>query len=317
MEILFNKDLHQYSVNKEIAGISVTQLLRKHGLAPSYNGVSAEVLNAKAERGTSIHKDLECLIKHPNYTPMTTEGEAFKKYIDDFIDAATAEQLLAYKYKAMWVAGTADVVGFFKKKDKGCFVADHKTTYSINKEYVSWQCSILDYMLRHLNEPINGKVIKWKGANELLCFHYDKDGELTVIKLDRVPDEEIEALFEAEYTGQIYQRKELVVEDEIKGNLAQIRATLESINAQKKQLEQQEAKYKEIILQKMEEQGIKSFEDKESGLKLTYVGQQERVMVDGAKLLKFYPEIYAECTKISKQKAYVKVSIKGDQDEDN
>lgn len=315
MEILFNKDLHQYSVNKEIAGISVTELLRKHGLAPSYGGVSAEVLNAKAERGTDIHKDLECLIKFANYTPMTTEGEAFKKYLDDFVDAATAEQLLAYKYKAMWIAGTADVLGFFKKKDKGCFVADHKTTYTINKEYVSWQCSILDYMLRHLKEPINGKEIKWKGANELLCFHYDKDGELTVIKLDRVPDEEIEALFEAEYTGQIYQRKELVVEGEITGNLAQIKATLESLNARKKQLEQQEAKYKEIILQKMEEQGIKSFEDKESGLKLTYIGKQERLVVDSDKLRRMYPMVYGECSKISTQKAYVKVSIKGETEE--
>ena len=177
MKIEFDSKLHRYTVDGEIASISVTELLRKHGLAPDFRAVNKGVLEAASERGTNIHKDLECLIKFVDYDPFTQEGVSFKKYIEDFIDCATAEQMVAFKYQSMWIAGTADILGFFKRKEKGCFIADHKTTSVVHRETVSWQVSILDYMLRQLKEPINGKTIKWKGADELLCFHYTKDGE--------------------------------------------------------------------------------------------------------------------------------------------
>ena len=42
-------------------------------------------------------------------------------------------------------------------------------------------------------KKINGKVLKWKGASEFYCFHYDpKTGEMKVYELEKVPDEEIE-----------------------------------------------------------------------------------------------------------------------------
>ena len=47
--IRFDAEKHEY-FDGEKRLISVTQLLRKHGLAPDYSGVSDAVLNAKAER---------------------------------------------------------------------------------------------------------------------------------------------------------------------------------------------------------------------------------------------------------------------------
>ena len=261
MEIKFNEKNHTYTVNGEYCNISITQLLRKHHLAPDYKGVSDETLAKAAERGTNIHKDLECLLKYPDYDPFTKEGEAFKRYIDEFIDCAAAEQMLAINYKGMWLAGTADVIGFFKNKDKGCFVADHKTTSAINREYVSWQVSIIDYILRHLNENINGKVINWKGADELLCFHYGKDGDMQVIKLNKVSDEEIERLLEAEYCGLIYERKELAIDDEIKGNMLNVARSINETEKTLKKLKEQQKKYLDIIKKEMETQGIKKIEN--------------------------------------------------------
>ena len=313
MEITFDKAQHCYTVNGEIASISVTQLLRKHKLAPSYNGVSESVLNAAAERGTDIHKDLECLIKYADYSPMTTEGESFKKYIDEFIDSACAEQLLAYKYKSMWLCGTADIIGFFKKSEKGCFVADHKTTSTINREYVSWQVSILDYMLRQLKEPINGNVIKWKGANEFLCFHYTKDGEMEVIKLNKIPDEEIERLLEAEYNGEIYERKELVVDSDISLGLTNLTLAIDTMEERLAKMKEQQQKYRDILKDAMEKQGIKSFENDK--VKITYVCPQDRLSVDSAKLKKEYPQIWGECQKLTKVKSSLKITIKGKIDE--
>lgn len=315
MNIVFNQEEHSYTVNNEIASISVTQLLRKHGLAPNYSAVNPEVLKQASERGTNIHRDLECLISVEDYEPFTREGEAFSKYLKEFVDCACAEQLLAYRYKSMWICGTADVIGYFKKKDKGCFVADHKTTANINKEYVSWQVSILDYMLRKLgNEPINDKSFKeWKGADEFMCFHYSKDGDLNVIKLDKVPDEEIERLFECEYNGEIYKRRELVLDDEIEGNMITITRSIDQMEKTLKALKAQQDKIKNYILEKMQEQGIKSV--KNDFFSLTYVAPQEKVVVDSKKLKDNYPEVYKECLKLSQVKPQVRIKIMGD-DED-
>ena len=311
MNIEFNRKEQTYTVDGAIADVSVTQLLRKHGLAPNYNGINEKVLNAKAEMGTYIHADLEHLINDENYSVETPEGEAFKKYVDKFVDCAAAEQMLAYKFRSMTIAGTADVVGYFKDKEKGCFIADHKTTANINKEYVSWQTSILDYMLRHTKE-INGRKFNWKGANELLCFHY-KDGDLEVIKLDRIPDEEIERLFGCEYEGVTYTRKLLVLDPEVEMGIEMITNTLSELNARVKQAEAQQKKYKEIILKAMEEQGIKSY--KNDVVSITYVGRTQSTGVDTDKLKKCYPKVWEDCMKISNKAAYLKITIKGEENE--
>ena len=308
MNIVFNRKQHQYIVDGEIASLSVTQLLRKHGLAPNYSNVKEEVLNAKADLGTYIHAELESIIKNKDYQIETAEGEAFKKYVDKFINTnkVFAEQMVAYNYQGMIIAGTADVVGFYKDSKKGCFVADHKTTANINKEYVSWQTSILDYMFRKAN-IINDCVWDWKGADEFLCFHYTKDGELEVIKLDKIDDSEIEALFEAEYNGKIYQRKQLVLDPEVEMGIEMVTSTLNDLNKRVKQAEEQQKKYKEIILKAMEEQGIKSVEC--GNLKITYVYAQDKMIVDGDKLKTEYPQVYPKVLKPSHTKAYVKITI--------
>ena len=75
--IRFDAEKHEY-FDGEKRLISVTQLLKKHGLAPDYSGVSDAVLNAKAERGTLIHSEIEDVIKN---------GElGFTSELSEFID---------------------------------------------------------------------------------------------------------------------------------------------------------------------------------------------------------------------------------------
>ena len=64
MEIGFEEKGHIYSINGEIASISVTELLTKHGLAPNYNGTSRAKLKESAEIGKAVHKDLENILNH-------------------------------------------------------------------------------------------------------------------------------------------------------------------------------------------------------------------------------------------------------------
>ena len=59
---VFNEENHTYTLGDKKL-ISVTRLLKKNNLAPDYSGVSEEVLNAKATRGTLIHEEIEKYLK--------------------------------------------------------------------------------------------------------------------------------------------------------------------------------------------------------------------------------------------------------------
>lgn len=150
MFIDFSKTNHTYAINGEIVGISVTELLKKHGLAPSFSGVSEEVLAKAAERGKEIHADCEGILNEREYTPATPQGIQFAKWAKENLSSGVAELPLGIDYRDTLIAGTADVMGTLK--DGRYVVCDHKTTHVVNKEYVTWQVNLLDYMARKLYE---------------------------------------------------------------------------------------------------------------------------------------------------------------------
>jgi hypothetical protein len=55
-------DYDDFTHSYELEGkylLGVTSLMKKHGLSANYEGISNEVLEAAAERGTRVHKMLE------------------------------------------------------------------------------------------------------------------------------------------------------------------------------------------------------------------------------------------------------------------
>ncbi len=67
-KVKFNKMKHTYTLTKENGEkydlVSVTTLLKKHGITPDYSNVNESVLKAKADRGIVIHEELEQYINH-------------------------------------------------------------------------------------------------------------------------------------------------------------------------------------------------------------------------------------------------------------
>ena len=103
--IEFNPETHEYfSDGKKL--ISVTQLMRKHGLAPDYSGVPDSVLVAKAERGTLVHKEIETYIK-TGEIGFTEECTEFAAYCSREGIEPTASETIVYNGIA---AGTIDLV---------------------------------------------------------------------------------------------------------------------------------------------------------------------------------------------------------------
>lgn len=312
MFIDFEEKQHIYSVNGEIASISVTELLAKHGLAPNFEGVNKNKLKESAEIGKRVHKDLENILNKAKYTPKTPQGVNFNKWVKKNLDCGVGEQMLAYEYNGMIIAGTADVMGILKNGKY--LIADHKNTAKFHREYVSWQVSLLDYFARKLEgEKVNGIRINWKSADKLICFHYNKKtGEMTVYELEKIPDIEIERLIKCEYKGEKYKRPVLVVDNEIREQFLQAEKRLAEIELERKNAEKTVKELREKFCELFEQQGIESWISPNGLIKVTYVAPCDSLTVDTRKLKDNYPQVFDKCQKLTKKKSYVKVTIKED-----
>lgn len=316
MIIEFEEKGHVYSVNGEIASISVTELLAKHGLAPDYSGVDKKKLRESSAKGKEVHKDLENVLNVAGYEPKTQQGKQFKEWVEQNLDCGVGEQMLGYEKDGMIIAGTADVMGISKDRTF-VILGDHKNTSKFHREYVSWQVSLLDYFAKKLGkEKINGKVLDWKGAKEFYCFHYEpKSGSMTVYELEKIPDEEIERLLDCEYNNTLYERQTLVVDTELEKRYLQAEKMFLDIEAQAKAAQNTRDTLRAEMLSLMEKQHILSWESRDGQLKVTYVAPQDRITVDSKKLKTEYPQVYSECQKLSKIKAQIRVTIRGGEEE--
>lgn len=282
--IEFREETHEYFLDGKKL-ISVTQLMRKHGLAPSYDSVPEAVLKAKAERGTLIHKEIEDYIKHGEIG-FTTELTEFIKHITENKLTPFMSEEIAYNDI---VAGTVDLV--FADGT----IADIKTTATLHKEAISWQLSIYAHLLKGLRIE-QGKA-----------YHFNAEGLLKVVNIPLKPISEVERLIECERNGELYTQK-LTGTDAQLAELAEVESIIKQIEEQKKAAEAQAVELRAAIMQAMEQNGITSFEN--DRIKLTYVAPTTRTAIDSAKLKKELPEVAEKYTKTSNVKASLRITLK-------
>lgn len=290
--IHFDEATHTYTLDDGRTLISVTQLMKKHGLATDYTGVKRDVLARAAERGTLIHKEIEEFIK-TGAIGFTPEMMAFRDYLIEKDLCAIESEMIVHDDL---IAGTIDLVlsprTFLEKT-----IADIKTTKSLNKEAVCWQLSLYNYL------------IGWE-AEKAQALHFDEDGALKVVDLPFKPKEEVERLIDCERRGVIYTKPTAValVTDQQVATIAEAEKIIAEADAAKKEAEARIAEIKAALMAEMEARGLKSFET--DRVKLTYVPPSERTTIDSAKLKKERPEIAEEYSKTTKVAPSLRITIK-------
>ena len=291
-KVKFYEEDHRYVLTKdggeEIELTSVTQLLKKHGLSPDYNNVNTEVLEAKAKFGKVVHEELERYIKFKEI--------GFSNELEGFVRLCEKSKIKPERSEFMvWneeIAGTVDVAGTI---DGHTFIGDFKTTSTVHKEAVAWQLSLYAYLL-HENFDL------------YLCFHFDADGNCKPIEIKPIPTEEIEKLLTCERNCEIYQKPNLQLEISQCEKLLAIQNELKELKARKEQLEAQEAEFKEFLISKMEEAGVKQIDN--DYFKITYVEPSTRETIDSKRLKKEMPEIAAQFLTSTEVKASVRITLK-------
>ena len=293
MEIKFDENLHKYTVDgKEV--ISVTQLLQKHKITPSYDAVDKELLRVASERGTLIHEEVEKWIESGE-CGFTEEAERICDYLFERADEKSqiiSEQIVANDV----VAGRFDVLYTHAKK---LVLTDIKTGNTKHLYGWTWQLSLYKYLYEKMyGKEINSLEILW--AN----------GDLTVIPCDYVGDEKIENLLKAEREGRLISDVDLGVSEE---ELEDLEELMEKITVKEKELKllkDMVDSVKTVLYGTMEKEGVKTVD--RGKLKITYVAPSSRTSVDSKKLEKEEPEIYKKYVKTTTVAGSIKITLMGE-----
>ena len=294
MEIKFDENLHKYTVDgKEV--ISVTQLLQKHKITPSYDAVDKELLRVASERGTLIHEEVEKWIESGE-SGFTEEAERICDYLNSTADRDSqiiSEQIVANDI----VAGRFDVLYTHAKK---LVLADIKTGNSKHLFGWSWQLSLYKYLYEKMyGEKIESLIVMWA-----------KNGGMDVIHCDYVGDEKIENLLKAEREGRLISDVDLGVSEEELEDLTELMEEIKAKEDELKLMKEKVDKVKEILYGTMEKEGVKTVD--RGNLKITYVAPSSRISVDSKKLEKEEPEIYKKYVKTTTVAGSIKITLMGD-----
>jgi hypothetical protein len=281
--IEFNEKKHEYRLDGKVIP-SVSQLLKKHGLTVDYSMVPEAILSAKAERGTLIHKEIQDYIE---------SGESgFTKECKLFADWLAQNPLEEMKCEKIvhndTCAGRFDLLG--KRGDK-LILIDFKTTATKHMNDWRWQLSLYNNLL---------------GADAELHILWLNDG-LEDIMIDKIPDAEIERLFEAERKGEIYIAPSLVFPSESLAMIEDFERQIYDFKTKTDAIEKKKNELLEGLKNAMESQKIKALDYR--SISITYIAPSKRVTFDKKKFETEHPEMKGMYEKESNVKSSIRIKL--------
>lgn len=180
--IEFIKETHTYLVDG-IVTPSVSTILKATIFENKYQDVPEAILKNAAEFGTAIHNAIE----HNDPILLDdTQHEVYERWValkeKHNIEPVEQEQMIHYEQE---YAGTFDMIANIK--GNRCLV-DIKTTYNLDKEYLSWQLSLYAYAKGH--------------DGELYAIWLPKRKKAQLVKIERKEEYQIHELLEVYYALQ-------------------------------------------------------------------------------------------------------------------
>lgn len=275
---------HTYTLDgKQLSGI--TGVIKDKLFPDYYKDVPEDVLNKAAERGHRIHTAIELF---DTCDIPTEDCDELKGYIEeifshDFIGRHMASEYVVSdneKYASAIDKVYADGMG-------GVILADIKTTYKLNTDYVSWQLSVYAYFFSMLNPgiPVSGAYAIW--------LRHDKH------KVVEVPLRPVEDVLKLLYGDEA---------PKTDCGFGELSFTEDYLLQLKNEAEEATAKYeqaKQEALALLTKKGMKNIRG--SHLMITRRSDSERKTFDTKKFNTDHPELYAEYLKTAITKGGITV----------
>ena len=291
--VVFTEEGHTYHLGgKELQG--VTGILDRRLFPDKYDGVDDEVLERARLRGTAIHR--YCQIYDD--LGIITEGSVETAH---YASMRNALGLVPVAREYIVTDGehyASKIDAIYEGKDGGVVLNDLKTTYHLDKEYVSWQLSIYAWMFEKMNPGVNveGLTATW--------LHGD-DAEY--VGIERKDVSLVEALIKADLNDEPfdYYPDRGDVPDYIARHIDELRDLDEMMKAMKKRQDVLKAE----ILQRMGETHASSI--KTGSATFSRIAASQKYVFDSDKFKAENRELYDHyCTKLSEKKESLTIRFK-------
>lgn len=187
-KVVFYPATHTYVTPDGRMLDGITGMISRQLFPSKYDGVDEETMRNAAERGSFIHSVCE-LVDSLNIEHESPEAMGYKELKDTYgLRHEESEYLVSDN---VHFASCIDKV--YRDGESTFTLADIKTTYKLDKEYVRWQLSIYAYLFERQNP----------GAKVLHLYAIRLRGERhELVEVERIPDDVVVSLMEHEVGGE-------------------------------------------------------------------------------------------------------------------
>lgn len=293
-QVFFDPQSHSYTNEAGELLLGCTELLHKHGLAPDLSGIPEKRLKEAAAKGTKVHQYLQAY-EAGEMVPTSDLLDEYKKLglhhlASEFL--VSDNELVASSIDMLYQSGPDSVI-----------ICDIKTSEKENVRYVTWQTSIYRYLLERQcpGVKVSEQYLLWadKKCEKLRGWR----------RLDPIPDEEVEALLQAEREGLIFVDENevpdaslVLAEEEIQAYVSQA-AEIDNLKEKIKEIEGAMKFCDERLLAYMADNNLDEMAAPGGVFKRKKA--YTRTSVDSAKLQKLYPAVYEKTKKTTEVAASI------------
>jgi hypothetical protein len=301
--------MHHYILElNELTG--VTTILKDVIYRDKYSGIDDAVLRNAADRGTAIHAAVQAYMMGQDFFDL---DEDLKPFLLDATQAkgawiADAERremrAVAVEYLVSDCKEVASKIDVVRQVADGKYaIADIKTTYQIDIEYVSWQLSVYKYLFEHQNP--NSEVV------QMQVFWYNcREKEWQIREIPDKGTAEVERLLDAWRKGE-YWGMPMPADTEYPAPLLNIGQMYAEMELAVKDATAKRDEFRNRMLAAMTDAGIEQV--KVEGFTCSLVGESERKGFDYKRMIKEHPDLadmFGEYETTTKVKPSIRIILK-------
>lgn len=287
----------------------VTTILKDVIYRDKYTGIDEAVLRNAADRGTAIHEAVQAYMMGVDYEldpylqPYELDARvAWDAWTNNPACAGLVAEAVEYLVSdCKEIASKIDVV---RQVADGKFaIADIKTTYQVDIDYVSWQLSVYKYLFERQNP--NSEVV------QMQVFWYNRREKMW--RLDDIPDKgtaEVERLLDAWRKGEFWGMP-MPADTEYPAPLLNIGQMYAEMEQAVKDATAKRDEFRDRMLAAMTDAGIEQV--KAEGFTCSLVGESERKGFDYKRMIKENPDfadLFGEYETTTKVKPSIRILLK-------
>ncbi len=293
-KIIFDPVSHTYTTADGEVRQGITGMLHRQLFPDMYDGISEDTLNAAAERGKHIH----ALAEFADEFGLPSDDPIVKAYRQTVADNGWVNE--ASEYIVTDGSHFASPIDKVFRTEAGEYVlADIKTTYTLNKEYVRWQLSIYADLFELCNPDLK--------AGKLFAI-WLRDGKCKAVEVQRIDSAVIAGLLQAEIAGEQFVNPLSLTVSELPERYRAVETKMMQLEEQLKELKIQRDAVLYGLKKEMERKGVKKWES--DRIRLTYIEPSVKQSFDTTAFRTEHPDLYSQYVKQSPTKSSIRFTIK-------